>query len=53
MQEKVKKQIVDFVEDDEFINSAEVNGENVYVYALRDAFVMTNFDAHFDDQSYR
>lgn len=47
-----KKQTIDFVKDNKFINSAEVNGENAYVYALKDAFVVTNFDAHFDDQGY-
>jgi len=46
-------QHVDFINGDgEFVNYTSVNGENIFVYALRDGHVVTNFDAHFDDRSY-
>ena len=45
-------QHVDFVKGDDFITNTSVNGENVYVYALKDAYAVTNYDAHFDDKNY-
>lgn len=35
-----------------FFTYRTIEGENIYVYALKEGYAITNFDANFDDRGY-
>ena len=47
-----ESQTVDFVKGDVFFTYRTIEGENIYVYALKEGYAITNFDANFDDRGY-
>ncbi|MCS2405400.1 type IV secretion protein Rhs [Bacteroides salyersiae] len=47
-----ESQTVDFVKGYVFFTYRTIEGENIYVYALKEGYAITNFDANFDDRGY-
>lgn len=47
-----ENQTVDFVRGEDFFTYRTIEGENVYVYDIKDGYAITNFDANFNDKTY-